>query len=252
MNKTLLAATAALAWTGAVLAQTALPTLASPTPTAPPLEAPPLAGAPSVGLPPPAAEVVTSPAPPTSVVPVTALARVLSVTAAAQPVIGNRVVCTETAEVAAPTTGAGAVAGAIVGATVGHQIGGGAGNALATAAGAVGGALVGDQVEQGGRTQMVRRCVTQSGPGVAYQVVYEYAGQQYSATLPYHPGATLPVQITPVAPVSGVSNVIMGAPAPVLVSPAAWAVAPAALAVGVYPGWGRPYRGWRGHRHWRY
>jgi len=150
MNKTLLAATAALAWTGAVLAQTALPTLASPTPAAPPLEAPPLAGAPSVGLPPPAAEVVTSPAPPTSVVPVTALARVLSVTAAAQPVIGNRVVCTETAEVAAPTTGAGAVAGAIVGATVGHQIGGGAGNALATAAGAVGGALVGDQVEQGG------------------------------------------------------------------------------------------------------
>ncbi len=186
--------------------------------------------------------------------PATAWAHVLSVTAISQP-YGSRVVCNQV-EVPAPTSGAGAVAGALVGAAVGSQVGGGAGTALATAAGLVGGAMLGDKAEQGGRTQAVRQCVTQAGPDVAYQVVYEHAGQQYSAVLPYHPGATLQVQLGPVP----VSSAMVGAapafnPAPVLVSPLVYG-APPAVVVGVGRAWGRPHYGgwgWRGgHRHWRY
>lgn len=190
-------------------------------------------------------------------VPPPVFAQVLSVTAIPQPVMGSRLVCSDAVEVPAATTGAGALVGALVGAAVGSQVGSGSGTALATAAGIVGGAVVGDKAEQGGRTQTARRCVTQSGPSVAYQVVYEYAGQQYSATLPYHPGATVQVQVAPVVPQA---PVIPAAAAPVtspiVISPYSygWAVPSAALVVGVHRGWGRyHYGGWRGHhRRWRH
>jgi uncharacterized protein YcfJ len=229
--------------------------------------------------------------------PTLSTARVISVTSVAQPASATRLVCTDAAEVPAPTSGIGAVAGAIVGAAVGSQIGGGNGNALATAAAAVGGALVGDRAEQGGRTQTVRRCVTHSGtgPSVVYQVVYEFAGQPYSTVLPYHPGASVQVQVMPVE-----TNAVVGAqttpPAPPMAMSAPPAPAPgqeaqvvgvvpvmpsaavmshtvvvaapsygyygpygysayapywgAPVVVGVGAGWGRPHRGWRGHRRW--
>jgi uncharacterized protein YcfJ len=232
--------------------------------------------------------------------PTLSTARVISVTSVAQPASATRLVCTDAAEVAAPTSGVGAVAGAIVGAAVGSQIGGGNGNALATAAAAVGGALVGDRAEQGGRTQTVRRCVTHSGtgPSVVYQVVYEFAGQPYSTVLPYHPGASVQVQVMPVVspavvgaqitppvpPTAMATPTVPTAPAPghegqgvavvptmpsaavmshtVVVAPPSYgyygpygysAYSPywgAPVVVGVGAGWGRPHRGWRGHRRW--
>jgi uncharacterized protein YcfJ len=232
--------------------------------------------------------------------PTLSTARVISVTSVAQPASATRLVCTDAAEVPAPTSGIGAVAGAIVGAAVGSQIGGGNGNALATAAAAVGGALVGDRAEQGGRTQTVRRCVTHSGtgPSVVYQVVYEFAGQPYSTVLPYHPGASVQVQVMPVVspavvgaqitppvpPTAMATPTVPTAPAPghegqgvavvptmpsaavmshtVVVAPPSYgyygpygysAYSPywgAPVVVGVGAGWGRPHRGWRGHRRW--
>jgi uncharacterized protein YcfJ len=192
-------------------------------------------------------------------------ARVLSVTSVAQAAAATRVVCAEPAEVSTPTTGAGAVAGALVGAAVGGQVGGGSGNALATAAGLVGGALLGDKAEQAGRTQTVRTCVTHSGPSpaLAYQVLYELGGQQYSTVLPYHPGASLQVQLTPVAGVAGASGepvpaaqtviahtVVAAPPYPYSYGPYGyhgpyWRVP---VVVGVGAVWGRPYRGWHGRR----
>lgn len=266
-------------------------------PVAPmPTEAPPAAGLsptlePMVGVP---------QAPAVVPAPTLSTARVISVTSVAQPASATRLVCTDGVEVAAPTSGVGAVAGAIVGAAVGSQIGGGNGNALATAAAAVGGALVGDRAEQGGRTQTVRRCVTHSGtgPSVVYQVVYEFAGQPYSTVLPYHPGASVQVQVMPVVspavvgaqitppvpPTAMATPTVPTAPAPghegqgvavvptmpsaavmshtVVVAPPSYgyygpygysAYSPywgAPVVVGVGAGWGRPHRGWRGHRRW--
>lgn len=282
-------ASAAHAQAPALPASTAVPLMPAAAAAAQPLE-------PMVGVPPASSAMAldspTAPAPAVTQAPILSTARVISVTSVAQPASATRLVCTDTAEVAAPTSGAGAVAGAIVGAAVGSQIGGGNGNALATAAAAVGGALVGERVEQGGRTQTVRRCVTHSGvgPNVVYQVVYEFAGQPYSTVLPYHPGASVQVQVNPAvstpvaaalvvppAPALGQEGQIVGAAAPTAVPavPSASVVshtvvvaAPsygyygpygysayspywgAPVVVGVGAGWGRPHRGWRGHRRW--
>lgn len=223
---------------------------------------------------------VASPAVPAPVVPTPApslvTARVLSVTSVAQAAPASRVVCTEAAEVPAPTSGAGALAGALVGAALGSQVGGGSGQALATAAGVVGGALVGDKAEQGGRTQTVRNCVTHSGPApvMAFQVAYEWAGQAYTTVLPYHPGASIQLQLTPVAsaaapadpalavagmapPLAGtmVTHTVVMAATPYAYGPYVtygtygpyWR---APVVVGVGAVWGRPHRGWHGHRRW--
>lgn len=215
------------------------------------------------------APAVSAPAPQPVAVPTLATARVLSVTSVAQPASATRLVCSDVAEMPAPTSGAGAVAGALVGAAVGSQVGGGAGNALATAAGLVGGALIGDKAEQGGRTQTVRQCVTHSGvgPSVAYQVTYEFSGQQYSTMLPYHPGATLQVQVSPVVetttaaapplPTAVSHTVVVAAPSYGYYGPYGYSAyapywgAPVVVGVGVGRYWGgRPYRGWHGHRRW--
>ena len=270
--------------------------VAPPQPAAPPLVMPATgAGVPSVGVMQPAeaagagpgagpgaapvapmAAAPSSPAAPATpavaLVPTLATARVLSVTSVAQPATATRLVCTEAAEVPVPTTGAGAVAGALVGAAVGSQVGGGSGNALATAAGLVGGALLGDKAEQGGRTQAVRQCVTQSGigPSVAYQVLYEFAGQQYTTMLPHHPGTSLQVQVNPVVPPGGgAPNAAAAAPPlPSAVTHTVVVAAPpypygyggyaphgyarywgAPVVVGVGTVWGRPYGRWHGHGH---
>ncbi len=207
-------------------------------------------------------------APPlTAVGPATMTARVLSVTSVAQAAPATRMMCADPAEVLAPTSGAGAVAAALVGAVVGSQVGGGSGTALATAAGVVGGALLGDKIEQGGRTQMVRNCVTHSGPAPAlsFQVVYELAGQLYSTVLPYHPGASLQVQPSSVAVMPGVPaeplpsaqaaavahTVVLSAPPYTYSSGPYGYYGPywrAPVVVGVGAAWGRPYRSWRGRR----
>jgi uncharacterized protein YcfJ len=130
--------------------------------------------------------------------------RVISATPIVQHVNSPRQVCT-TEQVAAqpPKSGAGALMGAIAGGAMGNAIGGGAGTVAATVLGIVGGAAIGDQLEQGqtGQVRNVQRCVTQNSSGnkpLAYHVVYEFGGKQYSVQMPNDPGPTVQLQMTPV------------------------------------------------------
>jgi uncharacterized protein YcfJ len=130
--------------------------------------------------------------------------RVLSATPITQQVAIPQQVCgNETVYSSArPTTGAGAVLGAIAGGAAGNAIGGGGGGrAAATALGVVGGALLGNQVE-GGRPgyQNVQRCTTETyydNRVVGYDVVYEYAGRQYTTRTQSDPGNWIPLSVQP-------------------------------------------------------
>jgi Glycine zipper 2TM domain len=103
----------------------------------------------------------------------------------------------------ARTTGAGAVMGAIAGGAMGNAIGDGNGRAAATAIGLFGGAILGNKIEGRGQshTRTVQECSTQQvmeNRVVAYNVVYEYAGRQYSTQMPQDPGRWVPVSVMPV------------------------------------------------------
>lgn len=134
--------------------------------------------------------------------------RVLSATPVMQQVVAPRQVCnTETVAQPQNRSGAGALIGAIAGGAMGNAIGGGAGKAAATVLGLIGGAAVGDSIEGSGGSlaQNVQRCSTQNSyenRAVAYNVVYEFGGRQYSVQLPNDPGPTLQLQITPVGATS--------------------------------------------------
>ena len=136
------------------------------------------------------------------------IGRVLSSTPIIQQVAVAREVCTiEQSQVQQPRSGAGAIMGAIAGGAMGNAVGDGGGRAAATIIGIIGGAILGDRVEHAGPTtqQPIRQCTTQhiyEPRTTAYSVVYEYAGKQYSVQLPYDPGPTIRLQITPV----GVGN----------------------------------------------
>jgi hypothetical protein len=63
--------------------------------------------------------------------------------------------------------------------------------------------VLGDSIEGPGNTQLqnVQRCTTQTfyeNRTVAYNVVYTYAGKQYTVQMPQDPGPTLQLQVTPV------------------------------------------------------
>ena len=103
-------------------------------------------------------------------------------------------------------TGAGVLMGGIAGGAVGNAIGQGNGRAVATLIGIVGGAILGDRIEGGSPGQVatsqqtVNRCSTQNiyeSRTTGYQVVYEYAGKQYSVQLPQDPGPTIQLQVSP-------------------------------------------------------
>jgi uncharacterized protein YcfJ len=133
------------------------------------------------------------------------IARVISATPVIQQVPVPRQVCSDQLlAVQQPKSGAGAVVGAIVGGALGNAAGGhGAGRAAATVLGAVGGSVVGDRIEGSPEPELrtVRQCGTQTtyeNRTVAYNVVYEFAGKQYSAQMPHDPGPTLALQIGPV------------------------------------------------------
>jgi uncharacterized protein YcfJ len=131
--------------------------------------------------------------------------QVISRTALFQQVAVPLASCANTpVTVQGPKTGAGAMMGAIAGAAVGSQIGGGQGQALATMAGMVGGALLGDNIEKPAPSQTLNQttCTTPSAYEnrlVGYQVVYEYAGKQYTVQLPQDPGPTIALQVSPAA-----------------------------------------------------
>jgi uncharacterized protein YcfJ len=132
--------------------------------------------------------------------------RVVSSMPMIQQISVPRQVCT-TEQVTTPgnKSGAGALMGAIAGGAMGNAVGGGSGKAAATALGLFGGAIFGDKIEGAplAKTQDVQRCTTQSfyeNRTVGYNVVYEFAGKQYTVQLPNDPGPTIALQVTPVVP----------------------------------------------------
>ena len=131
--------------------------------------------------------------------------RVISSTPIIQQVaVPHRVCNTEQISYQQPSSGAGALIGAIAGAAIGNAVGGrGAERAAATALGMVGGAVIGDRVEGPGgeRFQNVERCTIQNlveNRASGYQVVYEFAGRQYSVQTAQDPGPTIALQVAPV------------------------------------------------------
>jgi uncharacterized protein YcfJ len=139
-----------------------------------------------------------------SVVAAEEVGRVISSTPVIQQVAVPRQVCSnQPMAVQQPNSGGGAVLGAIAGGALGNQIGHGSGRAAATLIGLIGGAAVGNNIEgQGSYVQNVQHCTTQTyyeNRTVGYNVTYEYAGKQHSVQLPYDPGATIRLELTPLA-----------------------------------------------------
>ena len=195
----------------------------------------------------------------------TVQARVISAT----PVVGQvevpRQVCFDQLQaVPARSSGAGALLGEVVGGVVGHAVGKGGGRALATGVGVIGGAILGDHIDNDGRqasTRTVRQCeqqVSYENRVVAYEVVYEFAGQRYSTQMPQEPGKTIALQVT-VSPEVYPSNPVVMAPPPVVMQAPVMApptyYQPGVIMVDA------PMRGWddgqrwhhsRNHRHHRH
>lgn len=130
-------------------------------------------------------------------------ARVVSSTPLYETVSVPREVCrAEQVLVSGRTSGAGAVMGGIAGGAMGNAIGGGSGRAIATVVGLIGGAVIGDRIEgrQPDRYETVQRCqteyVSEQRPA-GYNVVYEYAGRQYTMQTAQAPGRFVQVNVTP-------------------------------------------------------
>lgn len=175
-------------------------------------------------------------------------ARVISSTPVVQQVNVPQQTCQNvTVAVQEPKSGAGAVMGAIAGGVIGNAVGQGAGNAAATALGMMGGAIVGDKIEGNSTAlQPAQQCSTQytvQSRVTQFNVVYEYAGKQYSVIMPSDPGPTLNIQVSPAVASTSVQPVNEGvvttqavyaqpvyAPQPVFVNPYPYA----------YPNYGYP------------
>lgn len=160
----------------------------------------------------------------------TVIANVISSTPVVQTVNVPQQNCrAEQVLVEQPKSGAGATIGAVAGGILGSTVGHGSGKAAATAAGIVTGAVVGNSLERTGNTtvQTVQTCqmvnVTQQQV-VGYDVVYEYAGQRYTARLVQAPEATLaieaPVPVVTTTMVIGPRSLYVAPPVPVVVTPA--------------------------------
>ncbi|RYF15118.1 MAG: hypothetical protein EOO30_15825 [Comamonadaceae bacterium] len=204
--------------------------------------------------------------------------RVLSSTPVIQQVAVPRTYCSQPTYVAPPpTSGAGGVMGAIAGGAIGSTIGHGTGTAAAVLLGTIGGAIVGNNIEAGGqRPQAAQVCsseTTYENRAMGYNVTYEYAGREYSTQLPYDPGPTIQLQVSPVSsgpsygqpPQAGgpVTAPPISSAAPVAVAPMVMAAPvvvqsyPAYPAYPVYAPVYRPYPpigvslnfGFGGHRH---
>jgi uncharacterized protein YcfJ len=182
--------------------------------------------------------------------------RVISSTPVVQQVPVQRQVCSQQPVAVQPqSSGAGAVIGGIVGGLLGHTVGGGFGRAAATGVGVVAGAAVGDNLERRGeypQQAMAQQCATQTtyeNRTVAYNVQYEYAGKQYTVQMPYDPGPTIRLQVSPVSASDTVApqdaqpqTVASAAPAPVYVQQTPSVVYPAYAYPAYYPAYyARPY-----------
>ncbi len=134
------------------------------------------------------------------------IGRVISSTPIIQQVAVPRQVCSnDQVVVPAQKSGAGAAMGAIAGGAVGNSIGQGSGRAAATMLGIFGGAILGDRIEGPGANEVrnVQNCAQQmfyENRTMSYNVVYEFAGKQYTVQMPTDPGPTVRLQVTPVLP----------------------------------------------------
>lgn len=132
--------------------------------------------------------------------------KVISSTPIIQQVAVPRQVCNnEQVVTQGQKSGAGAAMGAIAGGAIGNSMGQGSGRAAATMLGLFGGAILGDKVEGPGTPEVrqVQNCSQQmfyENRTMAYNVVYEFAGKQYTVQMPSDPGPTVRLQVTPVAP----------------------------------------------------
>ncbi len=184
--------------------------------------------------------------------------RVISSTPIVQQVgVPHRVCSTEQVAVQQPKSGVGAVLGAVLGGAAAGAMSPGRGQAAATVVGAVGGAVVGDRIEGAPNPELrdVQHCGTQTfyeNRTVAYNVVYEFAGKQYSVQMPQDPGPTIALQVAPVGQVVTPSATV-AAPQPVYVQPV-----PVVVGTPVYRTY-YPYYppvsvefgfGYRGYHHW--
>ena len=84
----------------------------------------------------------------------------------------------------------------------------------------IGGALLGDKVEGSPAPEVrhVQNCTNQvfyENRTTAYNVIYEFAGKQYSVQMPQDPGPSVRLQITPMAPPPAAANL----PAPTYITP---------------------------------
>ena len=144
--------------------------------------------------------------------------KVISSTPIIQQVAVPRQVCNnEQVVTGGQKSGAGAAMGAIAGGALGNQVGQGSGRAAATMLGLFGGAIMGDKIEGPGTPEVrnVQNCSQQmfyENRTMAYNVVYEFAGKQYTVQMPQDPGPTVRLQITPMAPAA--ANTGYGVPPP--------------------------------------
>ena len=132
--------------------------------------------------------------------------KVISSTPIIQQVAVPRQVCNNQQVVTeGQKSGAGAAMGAIAGGAVGNALGNGGGRTAATVLGIFGGAILGDKIEGPSNPEVrnVQNCSQQmfyENRTMAYNVVYEFAGKQYTVQMPQDPGPTVRLQITPMVP----------------------------------------------------
>lgn len=192
---------------------------------------------------------------------------VISSTPVLEQVSVPRQVCTTTQVQSQVRTGGGALIGAVLGGALGNQFGRGNGRAASTLIGAVGGGVLGDQIEAQNYgsypvTQNVQQCRTENtfeSRTVAFNVLYEYAGQRYTVQTPQHPGTRIALYVSPVGQVVTHHTVgVQVVAQPVYFEPPVQTVTyqpvnyvrPAiAVALPVYDAYPRHYYG---HNHWHH
>ena len=126
---------------------------------------------------------------------------VISSTPVVRQVAVPRQVCTdEPVAVQPPKSGAGAAVGAIAGGIIGNAASNGSG--AATVLGAIGGAMIGDRIEEAppAQVQSWQHCSVQTfyeNRTVGYDVEYEYGSKRYKVQMPYDPGQTIALRVSP-------------------------------------------------------
>lgn len=147
------------------------------------------------------------------------IGRVLSATPVIQQVQVPRQVCGQPMVQAQPqTSGVGGIVGALIGAGIGSTIGHGGGTAAAMVAGTTLGAVIGNNAEADNQRYAQAaypQCVTETSlenRTVAYNVTYEYAGRQFTTQMPYDPGPTIQLSVSPVSASATPGNPVVTAP----------------------------------------